>query len=488
MSWAAGRKITRVEDRTYSLLGIFGVNMPLLYGEGANAFLRLQEELIRTSTDASILAWNADASPSNSMLAKSPDSFQLGQFNPEIDEKSSSWTHEVEDLTISKERTVFLAKTMPHCWNVFCVSVSKLSRSNLTLVIFVTRIANLDAEGEPEYRRLSIDGEASQVVEVDWSHGPKHSTVLIPHSARLRESSSGHYSKVDISQHILSVEGYRCDWDEHTWKALPAFVCETHSRVPDRFIVLQKAFESCWNISHRFPKDEPPEVGHNMPRLGLLLAFPMEQGFYVAVFVYAAYDAKRQLTCRIQSASFENSFITEKVSPCDWESYWRHRNRSLRLNHTGEKLMVGSSRQKWGRDTQAELDFMRGMITVETSGAGAEPNTKDARTTTNNFTQQHIVTLFNSVKVVFTYYGHHKVHDSPSDGFKYDDKLSYDGIIRHNYFLRYHDMLRYEDNPIYHPRHRVQFAFHENRVQGASLFPQSWLFPLEDLPAGHRFH
>jgi hypothetical protein len=41
MAWAAGRSTTRTEDRTYSLLGIFGVYMPVLYGEGDNAFVRL---------------------------------------------------------------------------------------------------------------------------------------------------------------------------------------------------------------------------------------------------------------------------------------------------------------------------------------------------------------------------------------------------------------------------------------------------------------
>ncbi|EAT84174.2 hypothetical protein SNOG_07898 [Parastagonospora nodorum SN15] len=33
MSWAADRQATRAEDVAYSLLGIFDVNMPLLYGE-----------------------------------------------------------------------------------------------------------------------------------------------------------------------------------------------------------------------------------------------------------------------------------------------------------------------------------------------------------------------------------------------------------------------------------------------------------------------
>ncbi|KIK26818.1 hypothetical protein PISMIDRAFT_57081, partial [Pisolithus microcarpus 441] len=57
MSWAALRKTTRVEDRAYSLMGLFGVNMPMLYGEGKKAFRRLQLEIIREFDDHSIFAW-----------------------------------------------------------------------------------------------------------------------------------------------------------------------------------------------------------------------------------------------------------------------------------------------------------------------------------------------------------------------------------------------------------------------------------------------
>ncbi|KAK4097870.1 HET-domain-containing protein [Parathielavia hyrcaniae] len=57
MSWAANRETTRLEDRAYSMLGIFDVNMPLIYGEGEKAFRRLQEEIIRQSNDLTILAW-----------------------------------------------------------------------------------------------------------------------------------------------------------------------------------------------------------------------------------------------------------------------------------------------------------------------------------------------------------------------------------------------------------------------------------------------
>ncbi|KAK0746756.1 heterokaryon incompatibility protein-domain-containing protein [Schizothecium vesticola] len=57
MTWAANRRTTRKEDIAYCLLGIFKINMSMLYGEGDRAFTRLQEEIIRTSDDESIFAW-----------------------------------------------------------------------------------------------------------------------------------------------------------------------------------------------------------------------------------------------------------------------------------------------------------------------------------------------------------------------------------------------------------------------------------------------
>lgn len=57
MSWTSKRQTTRKEDVAYSLIGIFDVNMPLLYGEGDKAFLRVHEEIVRQSEDHSYLAW-----------------------------------------------------------------------------------------------------------------------------------------------------------------------------------------------------------------------------------------------------------------------------------------------------------------------------------------------------------------------------------------------------------------------------------------------
>ncbi|KAH7232236.1 uncharacterized protein BKA55DRAFT_523513 [Fusarium redolens] len=78
-SWAASRQTTRREDRAYSLLGLFDVYMPLLYGEKDRAFYRLQEEIIKESEDASLLAWSyteADDGFAPNGLAKSPSQFK----------------------------------------------------------------------------------------------------------------------------------------------------------------------------------------------------------------------------------------------------------------------------------------------------------------------------------------------------------------------------------------------------------------------------
>jgi hypothetical protein len=71
MSWARQRETKREEDMVYSLLGIFSVYMPLIYGEGkANALKRLQNEIHETSTNRS----NSQPTPSlNVPFNRDPD-------------------------------------------------------------------------------------------------------------------------------------------------------------------------------------------------------------------------------------------------------------------------------------------------------------------------------------------------------------------------------------------------------------------------------
>ena len=78
MSWASRRETSRTEDTAYCLLGLFDVNMPLLYGEGSNAFLRLQSAIIQSSQDSTILAWedyDRGVQEICGVLAQSPRAF-----------------------------------------------------------------------------------------------------------------------------------------------------------------------------------------------------------------------------------------------------------------------------------------------------------------------------------------------------------------------------------------------------------------------------
>jgi hypothetical protein len=97
ISWASTRDTTRVEDAAYCLLGILEVNMPLIYGEGAMAFRRLQEEIVKRSNDLTVFAWNPrpweQVDEHCSLLAASPANFlnsgeivawKIYNYNPEF--------------------------------------------------------------------------------------------------------------------------------------------------------------------------------------------------------------------------------------------------------------------------------------------------------------------------------------------------------------------------------------------------------------------
>jgi hypothetical protein len=103
MSWAARRETTRLEDMAYCLMGLLGVNMPPLYGEGENAFRRLQLEILNRMDDESLFAWREERSGvwpwiieragMGGLLARSPTAF-----------KDSG---DIQRLTHGKERPPF---------------------------------------------------------------------------------------------------------------------------------------------------------------------------------------------------------------------------------------------------------------------------------------------------------------------------------------------------------------------------------------------
>ncbi|KAG6328770.1 hypothetical protein ID866_10319 [Astraeus odoratus] len=74
MAWAAHRTARKVEDKAYTLMGLFGVHISTKYVESEKAFHRLQMAILANYSDHTIFAWSANTNPSN-VLAHDPTCF-----------------------------------------------------------------------------------------------------------------------------------------------------------------------------------------------------------------------------------------------------------------------------------------------------------------------------------------------------------------------------------------------------------------------------
>lgn len=157
MSWASGRQTTRLEDRAYSLLGLFDVNMPLLYGEGEKAFFRLQNEILRSSNDFSIFAWSRKPSPYDAICASSPESFvqaRVSNFR-----QYEEWGYDVSKNTLFIPR----ADVRLYCLNIHILILgwvseqSSRNKANAYIGIFIQQ----HPWREDEWHRVVLDGRYS---------------------------------------------------------------------------------------------------------------------------------------------------------------------------------------------------------------------------------------------------------------------------------------------------------------------------------------
>ncbi|KAI8631285.1 HET-domain-containing protein [Xylariaceae sp. FL1651] len=139
MCWAADRSTTREEDIAYSLLGIFNINMPLLYGEGKKAFKRLQEEITKASDDHSILTFDTTTSK-NSLLADHPSLFRnAGRIQPRFASRITppfQFTNAGLSLTTPLIRTLspFLVLAVLNCFEVDTTNGDRLVQICLPLL------------------------------------------------------------------------------------------------------------------------------------------------------------------------------------------------------------------------------------------------------------------------------------------------------------------------------------------------------------------
>ncbi|KAG0700940.1 hypothetical protein DFH29DRAFT_1080368 [Suillus ampliporus] len=78
LRWASTRATTLQEDIAYSLFGIFGVHLPVIYSETKqNALGRLLQEIVARSGDITALDWAGTSSQFNSCLPADISSYKL---------------------------------------------------------------------------------------------------------------------------------------------------------------------------------------------------------------------------------------------------------------------------------------------------------------------------------------------------------------------------------------------------------------------------
>jgi Heterokaryon incompatibility protein (HET) len=173
MSWAAKRITTRVEDRAYSLMGLFAVNMPMIYGEREKAFLRLQEHIIQQTKDESVFAWDFDPTDKPStysgLFAPSLSSF-VGCSYFSSSPGSSGFSEANGELSIR-------LRTYPQGMETYLAVLNCTSNSSEgRTAILITRLAN-----EDEYVRVKTSQGLSRMwVEASRLESFKERLIRVP--------------------------------------------------------------------------------------------------------------------------------------------------------------------------------------------------------------------------------------------------------------------------------------------------------------------
>jgi hypothetical protein len=168
-----------VEDIAYSLIGLFGVNIPLLYGEGSKAFLRLQEEILRQTDDETIFAWTTDNTGGYGLLAPSPaefyDSANIRKGKP-FRERSP---YKQTNLGLEIE-----CQMLPIEMNTYVIPLNcerrKADSEAQQLVIFLCRTMQ-----DYQYSRISFHGKSLRDLGRLDITGAKVSTVFVPNDAHV---------------------------------------------------------------------------------------------------------------------------------------------------------------------------------------------------------------------------------------------------------------------------------------------------------------
>ena len=220
MSWASERVTKCVEDTAYSLLGIFDVNMPLLYGEREKAFLRLQEQIINQTDDHTSFVWAIHRHDQPGLLADSPKAFANCQYVKTMTSRKGRSPYSLTNRGLSIKLMATQFTTDTYVVRLECADELLTARDGsideYRLGIFLRRLGEDD-----QYARVKHNGKTFMQLKASfWDPQPSNllrsPRPVQPIEINVRQQ----LSEVDIKNFKDRIEGFRIatpellEWDK----------------------------------------------------------------------------------------------------------------------------------------------------------------------------------------------------------------------------------------------------------------------------------
>ena len=214
MSWASKRETKRVEDVAYSLLGLFGVSMPMLYGEGGTAFIRLQEEILKRSDDHSLFAWSGS---NRGLLARSPADFVTGSNIISSNTRLNRIPYSVTNMGLSIELPLVPWAMDKYLAALDCVREESDDRIGIFLEL-------LPENGQ--YARTTVDGTSVRAFEADLIAKSEYRKIYVRQS-NWRSSQNKSWVYGFCLRQLPGVDGR---WEDSDWQIRQWRSCKTYEQ------------------------------------------------------------------------------------------------------------------------------------------------------------------------------------------------------------------------------------------------------------------
>ncbi|KAL1595212.1 hypothetical protein SLS60_009900 [Paraconiothyrium brasiliense] len=191
LSWAKGRETKREEDAAYSLLGLFDLAMPLIYGEGREkAFRRLHRErelaaaFEQTRSEKKIVRGNPSTSPGSDHLSQESDASEELTDEQHAELVQMWWDETVEVNMDSQDQyqkvAVLLLKWSDPLDELrvsmhgeIIVQLHKLATVFQKTFNFQTQIVELNVSSKPQHQ---LDRHIAAFIE---AHDGPHSLLIV---------------------------------------------------------------------------------------------------------------------------------------------------------------------------------------------------------------------------------------------------------------------------------------------------------------------